>query len=62
MNILVTLNEKYIRPLFVMLDSLYAREAGAVDLYLLYSDVSEESRERLQRYMAEHGGWFSRYL
>lgn len=58
MNILVTLNEKYIRPLFVMLDSLYAQEPGPVDLYLLYSDVSEESRERLQRYMEERNGRF----
>lgn len=58
MNILVTLNEKYIRPLFVMLDSLYAQGPEPVDLYLLYSDVSEESRGQLQRYMAEHGGRF----
>ena len=58
MNILVTLNEKYVRPLFVMLDSLYAQEPGPVDLYLFYSDVSEESREQLQRYMAERGGRF----
>lgn len=58
MNILVTLNEKYIRPLFVMLDSLYAQEPGPVDLYLLYSDVSEESREQLQRYMEKRSGRF----
>lgn len=56
MNILVTLNEHYIRPLFVMLDSLYDNDPGEVDLYLLYSDVSDGSRERLRRYMSEHGG------
>lgn len=58
MNILVTLNNAYIRPLFVMLDSLYAHTPGAVDLYLLYSNVSEEHRGALQAYMAERGGRF----
>lgn len=58
MNLLVTLNEKYIRPLFVMLDSLYAHGPGPVDLYLLYSDVTPESRERLGQYLEEHGGRF----
>jgi len=58
MNILVTLNDKYIRPLFIMLDSLYAHRPGQVDLYLFYSNVSSENREALREYLEEHDGRF----
>lgn len=55
MNLLVTLNDNYIRPLFVMLDSLFAHEKTPMNIYLFYSDVSQENRERLNEYIRSRG-------
>lgn len=51
MNLLVTLNDNYIKPLFIMLESLFDHEKETMDIYLLYSDVSEKNRKRLKRYI-----------
>lgn len=58
MNILVTPNEQYIRPLFVMLDSLFAHNAETIDLYMFYSNVSEKSLELLHDYFQGCNGEF----
>ena len=41
MNILVTLNDGYITPLLVMLDTLFRHQTEPVDIYLIYSSVSQ---------------------
>lgn len=42
MNILVAANNQYIKPLRVLLASLFQHEAGKLDIYLLHSGVSNE--------------------
>lgn len=58
MNLLVTLNDNYIKPLFIMLESLFANETDPMDIYLLYSDVSSKNRKRLSRYIERQGSRF----
>ncbi len=55
MNILVTLDDNYIRPLFIMLESLFYHEKSRMDIYLLYSNVSEDNRKRLHTYIKKQG-------
>lgn len=58
MNILVTLNDNYIRPLFIMLESLFSHEKTPMNIYMFYSDVSKENRRRLDRYIKSQGSCF----
>ncbi|MBD5545139.1 MAG: glycosyltransferase family 8 protein [Lachnospiraceae bacterium] len=58
MNILVTLDDNYIRPLFIMLESLFRHEKSKMDIYLFYSDVSEDNRKRLHTYIKKRGSRF----
>ncbi len=58
MNILVTLDDNYIRPLFLMLESLFCHEKTSLDIYLLYSNVSKENRRRLHTYIRKQGSRF----
>lgn len=58
MNILVTLDDNYIRPLFLMLESLFCHEKSPLDIYLLYSNVSKENRRRLHTYIRKQGSRF----
>lgn len=58
MNILVTLNDNYIRPLFIMLESLFYHEKKSMNIYMFYSDVSKENRKRLRTYIKKHGSCF----
>lgn len=58
MNILVTLNDNYIKPLYLMLESLFAHEKEPMNIYLFYSDVSRENRKRLRRYIEARGSRF----
>lgn len=58
MNILVTLDDNYIRPLFIMLESLFNHEKRAMDIYLFYSNVSEKNRKRLCSYIKKQGSRF----
>ncbi len=55
MNILVTLDDNYIRPLFIMLESLFYHEKGPMVIYLFYSNVSEDNRKRLHTYIKKQG-------
>jgi len=41
-----------------MLDSLFAHNSEKIDLYMIYSNVSDENLEMLDVYMQEHGGRF----
>lgn len=58
MNILVTLNDNYIRPLFIMLESLFFHEKKPMNIYMFYSDVSKENRRRLHTYIKSRGSRF----
>lgn len=59
MNILVTVNDNYVEPLFVMLESLFFHEKSPMDIYMFYSDVSKENRRRLRRYIKNQGNYFA---
>ncbi len=58
MNILVTLNDNYIKPLFIMLESLFYHEKKTMNIYMFYSDVSKENRRRLDTYIQKQGSCF----
>lgn len=58
MNILVTINDNYMKPLQVMLASLFRQETEPLDVYLIYSSVSSENLELLDSYIAGLGGRF----
>lgn len=51
MNILVTLNDHYMKPLRIMLESLFMHEKHPLDIYLFYSNVSEKNREHLKNFV-----------
>ncbi len=47
-KILVTVNDKYIKPLQVMLDSLFQHEHSPLDIYLIYSDISKKKLKHIK--------------
>lgn len=63
MNLLVTLNNRYVRPLMVMLDSFFQyHEGSSVIIYLLYSDLSVQNLKKIQKKIHSHGGRFRAVL
>lgn len=58
MNILVAANNQYIKPLRVLLASLFQHEAGKLDIYLLHSGVSKENLTLLDLDIKKMGGRF----
>lgn len=58
MNILVTLNDGYITPLLVMLDTLFRHQTEPVDIYLIYSSVSQKNLDMLTQYIRGRQGRF----
>jgi len=55
-NVLVTLDSNYLRPLKVMLYSLYFNNPGAkIDLYLLHSRIKPDELSDLEAYINQHG-------
>lgn len=58
MNILVTLDDNYIKPLFIMLESLFYHEKTPMNIYMIYSNVSKENRRRLEKYIKKQGSSF----
>ncbi|MCD7735650.1 MAG: glycosyltransferase family 8 protein, partial [Lachnospiraceae bacterium] len=60
MNILVTVNDRYVRPLLVMMDSLFQHQDGnRIRIYLMYSDVCSKNREKLREKAETHGAGFT---
>jgi lipopolysaccharide biosynthesis glycosyltransferase len=56
MNILVTLNSNYIKPLKVMLTSMFLNnEKEDFDIYLMHSSISEEELEDLDYFLQSYG-------
>ena len=58
MNILVSANDEYIKPLIVMLCSLFEQEKTKINIYLLYSDVSRQNLAKLTAFICRKGGKF----
>jgi len=56
MNILVTLNSNYVKPLKVMLKSLFLNnQEESFSIYLIYSSLTDEELEDLNSYIERHG-------
>lgn len=56
MNILVTLNANYLKPLRVMLKSLFQNNEGErFDIYLIHASLKKEELEALNRFIEVHG-------
>ncbi|UJL46299.1 glycosyltransferase family 8 protein [Virgibacillus sp. NKC19-16] len=56
MNILVTLNSNYMKPLKIMLYSLFVNNEGeAFTIYLMHSSMKEAELSDINQYIADHG-------
>jgi Lipopolysaccharide biosynthesis proteins, LPS:glycosyltransferases len=56
MNILITLNSNYIKPLKVMLKSLFINNQGeSFEIYLMYSNIKNEELDDLSKFIKTHG-------
>ena len=56
MNILVTLNSNYLKPLRVMLKSLFLNNTGErFDIYLMHTSLKTQELEDLKRFIEDHG-------
>lgn len=56
MNILVTLNANYIKPLKVMLHSLFVNNQGeAFTIYVMHASLKEAELSDLNQYIADYG-------
>lgn len=57
MNIAVTINDKYFYPLYIMLNTLFARHKGIeIRVFLIHSRVSKKNRRILAGLCRKHGG------
>ena len=58
MNILVTVDSNYVRPLKVMLTSFFRFHDNENKIYLLYSNVKETELKELQQLIERNGSRF----
>lgn len=59
MNIVITVDDNYIRPALIMLESLFEQNRTPMHIYLLHSNVCAENLSKLTRHVAALGGAFS---
>ena len=59
MNIVITVDDNYIRPALIMLESLFEQNRTPMHIYLLHSNVCAENLSKLARHVAALGGAFS---
>lgn len=59
MNIVITVDDNYIRPALIMLESLFEHNAPPIHVWLLHSNVCAENLEKLARHVEARGGTFS---
>ena len=59
MNIVITVDDNYIRPALVMLESLFEHNNPDIHIYLLHSNVCDENLKRLAAHIGRLGGRFS---
>lgn len=49
MNVAVTVNDTYVYPLYIMLQTLFAHHRGiSIHVWLVHADVSSENTRMLQ--------------
>ncbi len=58
MNVVITVDDNYIRPALVMLESLFEHNKNA-RIWLLHSNVSEANLARLSEHISRQGGEFN---
>ncbi len=54
MNILIAPNNYYVMPGLAMLESLYENESEHLDIYVMYSELTDENIERLKASVKSH--------
>ena len=59
MNIVITVDDNYIRPALIMLESLFEQNRTPMHIYLLHSNVCAENLSKLTRHVAALGGDFT---
>ena len=59
MNVVITVDDDYIRPALIMLRSLFEKTKASFHIYLLHSNVCEENLKRLGDHVASYGGRFT---
>lgn len=59
MNIVITVDDNYIRPALIMLESLFEQNRTPMHIYLLHSNVCAENLSKLTRHVTALGGTFS---
>ncbi len=59
MNVVITLDDNYIRPALIMLESLFEHNRSEIHIYLLHSNVCKENLARLAAHVGRLGGAFS---
>ena len=59
MNVVITVDDNYIRPAMIMLESLFEHNSAEIRIYLLHSNVSDENLKRLAAHVGRLGGEFS---
>lgn len=62
MNILVSLDKNYIRPLKTMLYSLFLTNKVDIDIYILHSSISDEDIRDLEKYISEKSNQRARLI
>ena len=58
MNILIAPNDYYVMPSIVLLQSLFDVTEEKLDIYMLYSDLSDSNMIRLEKFINKRGGSF----
>ena len=62
MNIVITVDDNYIRPALIMLESLFEQNRtahSAIHIYLLHSNVCDDNLKRLAAHVGRLGGEFT---
>ena len=59
MNVVITVDDDYIRPALIMLESLFEQTKAELHIYLLHSNVCGENLRRLAAHVERLGGAFT---
>lgn len=59
MNVVITVDDNYIRPAMIMLESLFEHNGSGIHVYLLHSNVCNDNLRRLSDHVGRYGGVFT---
>ena len=59
LNIVITVDDNYIRPALIMLESLFEHNPASVHVWLLHSNVCDDNLCRLTSHVEARGGQFT---